>query len=275
MNKIEFGVLLPVSGIAKQLKPHTQFSSVTWRTALLSGSFFDKESLQVYFILISTIIVLLNWRRLTAGVRVVILPVVLFPVVYLTALSFLSDWMPNDWYMYIWRPALCIVLAFWFSRQGLRRWSRSTVVTVCLLGVSLLALAANTWHAQDDQRYTDAIAFHHFALTHPGVYAMGDYGGEPGYMLGRPLVQTEGLMMDRDFLNRIQRREDLISVLSAYHVRYYIANTRKGYTGCFHAVEPLRGGPASPKMSAEFCQKPVADLHDVGNDFVIFDLQKN
>ncbi len=272
VNKVKFGLLLPVSGVAKQLKPHTQFSWVTWKEVLPSN--IDKEHLQVAFILFSTAVILFNFRKLQRAQRTVFPAVVLFPVVYFTVLSFLSDWRPNDWYGYVERPALCISLAFWFSRDRLGRVSRWAALPAIAIAASVFALAGNTWNAQDDHRFEDSVALHHFATGHPGIYAMGDFGGEPGYVLGDPMIQTEGLMMDRHFLERIKRQENLISVLSAYHARYYIANAREGYTGCFHAVEPLRGGPASPKMRAEFCQKPVADVHhQEGNDFVIFDLQ--
>ncbi|MGC2163604.1 MAG: hypothetical protein WA634_16980 [Silvibacterium sp.] len=274
INKIKFGLLLPVSGMAKQLKPHSKFSWATWRGVIHISNMLNKEQLQICFILATTIVILIAFRRLRGTAKVVFPAVVLFPVVYFTLLSFLSDWVLSDWYMYVMRPAMCISVAFWFSREPMRTWSRSALLPAALIIACPFLLASNTWNAQNNY-YRDTVALQKFAQSNPGIYAMGDYAGERGYKMERPIIQTEGLMMDRNFLQKIKQQDNLLSVLHAYHVRYYIANTKSGYTGCFQAEEPRDTGPASPKMRAVFCQKPVSSLNDPANNFVIFDLAEN
>ena len=80
---------------------------------------------------------------------------------------------------------------------------------------------------------------------------MGDRAGTVGYLLPGPLVQTEGLMMDLNFLKLIQNKTPLLEALADYNVRYYISSiVNPPSSGCFHAVEPLQAGP---KVSAHGC----------------------
>jgi hypothetical protein len=101
---------------------------------------------------------------------------------------------------------------------------------------------------------------------------MGDRAGMAGYLIPAPIIQTEGLMMDKRFLISIRNRTPLRTALNQYHVRYYIATTPEPYSGCFHAVEPKQAGPQSPKMEGDFCQPPVATFVNSGAWTYIFDL---
>jgi len=175
---------------------------------------------------------------------------------------------------YALRPGLGIGLAFWLGREPFLRLNRSSVIRGIAGIAAVAALAMNFWHAQPDGRYKDALAFQKFAESHPGRSAIGDFGGEVAYLLGRPVVQTERLVMDKTFLQRIKERQNLLTVLRDYDVDYYIANAHEGYTGCFHAVEPLEGGPTSDKMEADFCSKPVYESSHTGNHFIIFDMSR-
>jgi hypothetical protein len=123
--------------------------------------------------------------------------------------------------------------------------------------------------------YQTAIFVKQFSATHPGIYAMGDRAGMVSYLLPYPLVQTEGLVMDRDFLDLIKRRTPLREVLDKYGVRYYISIATKPYTGCYEASEPFEAGPQSPHMLAEFCEQPVTEFTDTdGIKTLIFRLDE-
>ncbi len=52
---------------------------------------------------------------------------------------------------------------------------------------------------------------------------MGDRAGAVGYMASQPVLQTEGLMMDSQYLENIRKRRDLVEVLRGYGARYYIS----------------------------------------------------
>ena len=102
---------------------------------------------------------------------------------------------------------------------------------------------------------------------------MGDRAGTVGYLASRPVLQLEGLMMDRQYLDNIRKRRNLTEVLRGYGVRYYIATrARMGADGCWTVKEPFQAGPDSPAMTGHLCQRPLAEIkHGVFvND--IFDL---
>jgi hypothetical protein len=102
-----------------------------------------------------------------------------------------------------------------------------------------------------------------FSQAHPGVYAMGDAAGMPGYLSAQPLVQLEGLVMDRHFLEQIRGERNLREVLKDYGVRYYVTIAASPQNGCYVSDEPAHAGPDSPRMHGTFCTAPVATFrHD-------------
>jgi hypothetical protein len=101
---------------------------------------------------------------------------------------------------------------------------------------------------------------------------MGDRAGSVGYLLKSPLVQLEGLVMDKPFLENIKQQRPLKTVLQQYGVRYYITTIRGDYTGVVNAREPAQAGPQSPRMTSVFTEKPVALFHHGLATTVIFDL---
>jgi hypothetical protein len=170
------------------------------------------------------------------------------------------------------RPSLCIALAFWFSRDSVRNLMTKAALRYAVLVIGLYALATNAWRYPNNSLYSEAVAIRSFAASHPGIYAMGDRAGKTGFLLPDPLVQLEGLVMDRSYLEELKEHGDLRTVLNDYHVRYYIADVHGGYTGCFHAVEPWEAGPASKVLRETFCETPVWRFPSSHDQLVIFDL---
>jgi hypothetical protein len=120
-----------------------------------------------------------------------------------------------------------------------------------------------------EQIYDVALQVQAFDRSHPGVYAMGGGAGMAGYLLGDPLFQTEGLMMDPGYLLHIRHQDDLLATLRTYGVRYYSAwESRdpavfsKRHDGkCFLAEEPDDvTGPDTLHMHATLCGPPVATI---------------
>jgi hypothetical protein len=120
--------------------------------------------------------------------------------------------------------------------------------------------------------YLEAVDIARFDRTHPGIYAMGDRAGTPGYLLHEPLIQLEGLVMDKAFLTNIREQRPLAEVLREHGVRYYIATNPVESHGCWLTAEPLIAGPDAPHMRGTFCIQPVAEYPHSGFNTVIFDL---
>jgi hypothetical protein len=65
-----------------------------------------------------------------------------------------------------------------------------------------------------------------------GIVAMGDRAGTLSFMIDNPMIHTEGLIMDRNYLDMIGPAS-IKEIMDHYQVRYYIASnpikTDKGW----------------------------------------------
>jgi hypothetical protein len=259
-NEHFFSVFTPVSGMAKQLRPHDHPSWAVVQTILGANL---KTRLHFLFILVSLGAALLAWRGTLDKSHIIILPALAFPAVYYAVLSFLSDWYLSDWYFYAIRISLCAAFAFWLTTPLLKRLAERPSAAVALAAIALLVVFTNWWPIPPANVYEAAVDLRQFAATHPGIYAMGDRAGKVGYILGQPLIQLEGLVMDKSYLNHLRRQENLLNVLNAYNVTYYVGTSHAHFTGCFEPIEPYQSGPSSPHLKAKFCDPPIARFqHD-------------
>jgi hypothetical protein len=270
-NHIFFHTWLPISGMAKQLKSNHLPSWSAWHSLLHQGF----QGLFLIPIIVAIILIPAVYRNLTETQQVIYPLLLIFPFVYVLILSCLSDWNLWFWYFYCQCPALCVSCAV------LLLWQPTGQVIRKPLTVALIALAVPAllyyWRRKPSpinvQISLAAVEIRDFALTHPGIYAMGDRAGMVGYLLSTPVIQTEGLVMDRKFLKLIQDRTPLREALAHYRVRYYVSTSITALPkGCYHAVEPSQAGPNSPHMVADFCQPPVASYSHSGIRNFIFDL---
>jgi hypothetical protein len=264
-NRLYFHTWMPISGAAKQLK------SSPWPTltALKSGGLNTK--FLVVFLVYAVVAFWLVRKRLAPGERPVLAAAAAFPFLQMGALSLLSDWPLWGWYYYTLRFALLaglvLLLALfgsaWVSRQP--QWIKAAAYGLALV---LFLRAHFKKEPQMEMIYDVALQIQGFEQSHPGVYAMGGGAGMAGYVLGAPMVQTEGLMMDPGYLLHIRHRDDLATTLRSYGVRYYIVSEAIGSTEfakqrdgkCFLAQEPYETGQVALHMRSEFCAPPAADI---------------
>ncbi len=270
VNRVVFHTLLPVSGMAKQLKLDHGFTSKA------ATGFYQFSGTQ-WFNIITILSVLLAlpwiWKKLRPVERALAPAFLLFPFLYFASLSWLSDWYLWGWYWYALRPALVVALLVAFAVPQVKTAFAWTPVLALFALFTLFRISRLRWDEQIRSTVDAGLELQAFGTAHPGIYAMGDRSGVVGYLLPRPIVQTEGLMMDRDFLQHIAAQEPLRKVLSEFHVRYYIGTAMEPYSGCFEAVEPWQAGSHSPHMRGLFCEQPVARWTHEGVETLIFDLQ--
>ncbi|HEX6771726.1 MAG TPA: hypothetical protein VF126_06855 [Acidobacteriaceae bacterium] len=261
INIVHFHTLLPISGEAKELRISPGFSSRTFASALSLSIHEHRHFVPAVLTVIGLLLFPLAVRQSFTARRVAVLAMLLLPWQQLVALSFLSDWFLWSWYLYTYNIAACAVLCLALAAAESRpiRWPTRAVV-VCSLLVAVLESGQMLRNraSEDLPNVSNGLRLVEFTKTHPGIYAMGDLAGAAGYLLPYPMVQTEGLVMDRTFLEKVRRQEDLISVLRSYGVRYYIASVDFKSDGpCFDAIEPRRAGATSAHMRATLCGKPV------------------
>jgi hypothetical protein len=288
LNKRWFGTPMPVSGQAKEMRFHH------WPSSSLLHFFFSPP--QLYFMvyplllaIIAAIIALVAWHPVwQAALRgriACVVALLVFPFLFLATLSMLSDWHLWAWYGY---PlvvagigAATVLLA---SAGGLPAKALGFSIKVrwtawALLLLAWIAFGVSQWEnaTRSDKvgysLYLEAVDIARFGNTHPGIYAMGDRAGTPGYLLHWPLVQLEGLVMDKAFLANIREQRPLVDVLRNYGVRYYIAtNLHRLPNGCWAASEPYMAGPDAPRMRGMLCVEPLAEFQHSGFDTMIFGL---
>jgi hypothetical protein len=265
-----FGSLGPVSSSAKHLQPEYVFSAKT-----LESLFYPLGLVAMAFLIPAIVLIVaalayaLKHRRQPA----LFWAMLAFTPLYLAVLSFSSDWGLWIWYRY---PFIVSSIAgLLLLRDAIARlsWAKyvfaaAACVLCALFCVGLRKPPMNT------QILNLAMELKDFAATHPGIYGMGDAAGTPAVVMGQPIVQLEGLVMDKKFLNNIREKRNLLDVLKEYGVRYYIStNAVSSGNGCFDLSEPKVAGPRSPHMRAVLCRAPVK-YFDSGEYAVwVFDLQ--
>ncbi len=267
LNRVEFHTFLPISGMAKELKFGHLPSLEPWKV------FF--HPLAAAFTLIFLLALLLLPRiapRITPMARVLFPAVILFPFIYYFILCCVSDWTLWGWYYYPLRTALCISFLVFVLYPPFGRLLQRPAVVALLVSAVFAALGLTRWRRQQVDIYDASLQIAQFAQTHPGVYAMGDRAGRVAYLMPDPILQTEGLMMDRPYLELIKRQTPLRDVLAQYNVRYYVATAYDPFAGCFEANEPAKAGPHSAHMRAEFCEQPQATFLHNGVETLIFDM---
>jgi hypothetical protein len=233
---------------------------------------------------IASLIILLccpQWRGRLRGSIPCLLALLLFPFLFVAALSVLSDWPIWSWYAYplvasgMGASALLLAADSSLAERVIRalRWP-----ALALLVLVWFTFVVSRWdNARRSDKvgysiYLEAVDIARFDRTHPGVYAMGDRAGTPGYLLHEPVIQLEGLVMDEAFLANIRQQRSLADVLREYGVRYYIATNPVQSDGCWLTAEPLVAGADAPHMRGRFCMQPVAQFPHSGYNTVIFDL---
>ena len=262
-NRIVFHTWMPVSGMAKQLKSDHLPSWPAWHSFLHQGL----QNVFLLPILLAIVLIPVIYRDLAKTQQVVYPVLLLFPFFYVLLLCCLSDWILWPWYFYCLRPALCISFAILPLWRPAGRVVRSRLTTA-VAGGAVLGLifywVPRPAPVEGVSKYVVATEVRDFAITHPGIYAMGDRAGTVGYLLPGPLVQTEGLMMDLNFLKLIQDKTPLRKALADYDVRYYVSSiVNPSISGCFQAVEPRQAGPKSPTWlpsSANLRSQPIPNM---------------
>jgi len=264
LNHALFQTWLPISGQAKQLKPIGFSGTLFWEHL-------TRIKVRSYVLPFAAAAILpLRAKSLSAVQLAIVFAAIAFPFAHCAVLATLSDWPLWDWYAYS-VPIACVVAGGW----AFRRLAGQRELSWAMLGIGMV-LCANARLELEPDIAEGAARISKFAADHPGIYAMGDRSGTVGYVIGQPVVQTEGLVMDNNFLGKIRSQSDLAGVLEGYGVRYYVSSTKRKFkAGPFLAIEPAQSGPLSPTMRSLLTQAPEAEFEIGGWYTRIFDLERS
>jgi len=272
INRSVFGTWLPISGMAKNLKQGLAPSGA------LLGRLVQVDAINALFTWPSIAFGLLYLARrreaLTSSATRVRLAGVLHPLVFYTVLSCTSDWTIWTWYLYPLVPIAGLVLPHvleTYLGSVARRVSALVVMGIALAGVGLSAQLAKL-NPDAVAIYAAAAHLRGFAASHPGRYAMGDRAGTPGYLMGQPVLQLEGLVGDLDYLGRIKRRQALLPLLRELDVDYYVGTNPAPDSGCYTVREPGQAGLTSPSLTGRLCSAPVSEFSTGAFTTMVFDM---
>lgn len=265
-----FGSPGPVSSSAKHLQAHYVFSAKT-----LESLFYPLGLVAMAFLIPAILLIVAGAVYGVARRQQPMLfwAMLAFTPLYLVVLSVSSDWGLWIWYRY---PFIVSAIAgLLMLRETFRGWAwmryafPAAAFALCaLFCVGLRKPPLNT------QIVNLAFELKDFASTHPGLYGMGDAAGTPAVVMGQPIVQLEGLVMDKKFLENIREQRNLLDVLNAYGVQYYVStNAEPAANGCFDLSEPKVAGPRSPHMRATLCRKPAKFFTSGEYAVWVFDLR--
>ncbi len=277
MNRHYFHGWLPISGMAKELR-HGWVPDI----ALLRPSFSGFTLLILAITLLCGIIAVCFRQRLRPEEKLLCFSAMLMPVFFYGTEMMISDWKLWPWYMYATRFAFVASLLVLVAM--LRQWHHVSAprFRLLMLAAALVALVRTHYKVDPAMLYIEheSQQLNAFAATHPGRYAMGDRAGMFGYLSASPVLQAEGLMMDRAYLEHIRNEDDLRSTLNGYGVDYYVAfvfNTdeaRKQKDGCLDAEEPSIAGRHSLRMRSSLCEAPVYTLAAQEGKYFVFALKQ-
>ena len=101
---------------------------------------------------------------------------------------------------------------------------------------------------------------------------MGDRAGMPAYLMQQPMIQLEGIVGNRSFLERIRRRQNILQALKDLEVDYYVVTSPRTDGNCFIVREPKQdqAGPRSPAMEGRLCSRPILNFDVSGFETDVF-----
>ena len=286
LNRHYFHEWLPISGAAKQLRHG-------WKPDLFQMrlSFAGFTIVLIAIEVVCGLAFLLWRRRFRPEEKVLCFAALLMPVIFYGIEIFSSSWKMWGWYMYATRYAFLasvLIVAVLLLRPtsvepgGQRAraldlpWAGAVLLAGCLAALTQIHYRHEPVMSNIAQEDADLDTF---ARTHPGRYDMGDRAGMFAYLSNSPVLQAEGLMMDRWYLEHIRRQDDLVSTLKQYGANYYVyfvlhdelAARRQGT--CMRVEEPSLPGKDSLRMRSTICDAPVATLPGPDGDLYVYKLQ--
>jgi len=252
-NYISFNTFFPISGVAKSVQVVSGINYATFE------SFFHYYPYSFYNIAITAIFALV---LLTTNFK----DKIYFHLFGLTTLLFYvqtairSDWGLWAWYFYPIPVFAFLVsaegMALFFGRNNSFGWYRRLLYATAAASVVMMVLFAMlVWTfytfpinrtspmgmGKVDILHIAGLKLRGFEQRHRGIYAMGDRAGVVGYLMKSPLIQMEGLVMDKEYMKRLVRAKKLKELLKPYKVDYYIAtNPEKLDDSTYVVKEPFQ-----------------------------------
>jgi len=245
-NKIFFDTLLPVSGMAKQIR-YSYYPSFEALKLMFLGNINA-----IFLHLLPTLLVpiLLFKKDVFSKIKLkqeLVLSLTLFTLVYFPLLSIISGWRFFNWYFYPFIFLLMILLVLLDSIPTFKSFAskfQRIIYSLALIYVSVWTVNFKFVRSYDGfPFYAEIEELAKFVNAHPGKYSMGDRAGLLGYLSNSPIFQLEGLVEDKAYLENIKNTVSLREVFAKYKIDYYISYNLEidKKSGKYLAIEPIEG----------------------------------
>ncbi|PKL79168.1 MAG: hypothetical protein CVV25_08850 [Ignavibacteriae bacterium HGW-Ignavibacteriae-4] len=219
-NLFFYHTLMPISGMAKQLKNSYWPVTNTIESLISFNPNHIIYSLIPIFCIFISIILLMN-KRIMSRIKVLSIISILFPLVLILFNSIVSGWGFWPWYYYIFIPSqlmFFILFAPYIRGNKKTLWVMIVIFILCWsFGFGIFKKGIHY------DNYNGAKGIQEFSIDKKGVYAMGDRAGLVSFLIENPLIQMEGLVMNKQFVHDLKSNK-LLKLLNMYDVNYYIAN---------------------------------------------------
>jgi hypothetical protein len=281
-NIVFFQTLMPISGMAKQLR-YTYYISANCLLSLLPHT----PNTSIVFILLAITLMMIvsvvfKIRILKKDSSIVVFIAALFPVIFLLFLSIISGWQFWSWYMYCINISFLFISTLFLSKNEFffkEKFKNIKKIAVICAGSYLILwcfLFSFSKKPGDNYIYADSKRIAVWINKNPGIYAMGDRAGLLGFLSLYPIVQLEGLMMDKEYLENIIQERFLNNILKEYSIDYYITMSAFKYnSNLYYTYEPYLGKLAGNKyMKGEFSDRAVLDENIEIPNYKIFKVHK-
>lgn len=253
--------MFPVSGVAKSVKRISGFHTGTFQ------SFIFHKPYNFFNISISALSLIAFFIVKGRNRLYIFLAIVAITLFYLQN-ALRSDWGIWGWYFYP-IPVLSFLIANEplkiatdFSGKDRMKSIASLLSAVISIGGlcgGFILLITYSFPIRFISKYRNgkidilhiaAFKIRDFEASHKGIYAMGDKAAIVGYLISSPLIQLEGLVMDKKYLDRLATHKKLKPLLNEYKVSYYIAsNPIRLKDSTYLISEPLQSNGSSNKIT--------------------------
>ncbi|GAB5465815.1 MAG: hypothetical protein Kapaf2KO_12510 [Candidatus Kapaibacteriales bacterium] len=267
-NIIFFDTLMPISGMAKQLK-------ISWMPGLnpiLSTLEFYPNKLFITYVPIFSILVNISLLMINRSFnKKITLAVILFPFIILILNSFQSTWNLWVWYNYIFFPSLLVSIIN-ISFINVRAYSMISIVLSFILFIWNLTYAFYK-QPTDFSIYTNAKDFMRYGYIADKRVAIGDRAGLFTYLNNTKTIQLEGLVMDRTYLDNLQSMT-LFELFKVYGVEYYIGTDPIIVDDTTYVFkEPLQATSLNYYITDTVYSRPIEVVSNNGINSFLFSIE--
>jgi hypothetical protein len=245
INFILFEYILPESGLAKSLTKEIKINLETF--SFLKSNSYGMKFISILFLINCIGIFFLFSKKLNVFTKLTTIS---------TALFFLSNSIRSSWPLWTWHFLFLAISTPFLISDFIKfvnfKYKNSFAVLFGVFFVTVYSyLLSKNHNINNDHILNLAVKIqNHYEKSNHKVFAMGDMAGKVSYLLGKNLIQLEGLVGGKKVLQRIQNEESLCDLFNDLNVNIYFVSKFKKVDESYLVEEPSQPSKNLRKMRA-------------------------